>query len=150
MTHYAISMADGSVSILQTVPQADGKEPTPQECIAKWHESARANVVSIAPLDPAVIPADRTFRDAWKLDKGGIVHDLGKAKEIQRARIRAARDPLFADLDTQQLRALAAGDGKAVQAIEAKKQALRDAPADPAIEKAGSVEELKALPALAV
>lgn len=84
-----------------------------------------------------------------------ITINMGKAREIQRNRIRALRDPLFADLD----RAFARMQGRAatldgprkaeaeaaMTAIEAQRQVLRDAPADPRIGGAKTPEELKAV-----
>lgn len=68
--------------------------------------------------------------------------DLAKAKEMHRNRIRAARTPLFSDLDVQYQRATETSSD--TSAIVAKKQALRDAPSDSAIEAATTSDELKA------
>ena len=68
--------------------------------------------------------------------------NLAKAKEIHKNNIRAARQPLLQSLDVDFQRALEQGNDTA--AIAAQKQALRNAPADPAIEAAASADELKA------
>ena len=68
--------------------------------------------------------------------------DLAKAKEMHKTRIRQARDPLFADLDVQYQRATETGAD--TSAIVAKKNALRDAPADSAITSASDEAALKA------
>ena len=68
--------------------------------------------------------------------------DLAKAKEMHRNRIRAARTPLFPDLDVQYQRATETSAD--TSAIVAKKQALRDAPAATAIDNATNEDELKA------
>jgi hypothetical protein len=68
--------------------------------------------------------------------------NLAKAKEIHKNNIRAARQPLLQSLDVDFQRALEQGADTA--SIVAQKQALRDAPADPAIEAAASADELKA------
>ena len=68
--------------------------------------------------------------------------DLAKAKEMHKNRIRAARNPLFSDLDVQYQRATETSAD--TSAIVAKKQALRDAPAATAIDNATSEDELKA------
>jgi hypothetical protein len=83
-----------------------------------------------------------------------ITIDMDKAREIQRGAIRAMREPLFADLDRAFTRAqgrVSALDGPrkteaeaTMRAIEAQRQALRDAPADPRIDAAQTPEELKA------
>ena len=70
-----------------------------------------------------------------------ITIDMEKAKEIHKTRIRAARPEKFAELDIEFQRALeTAAD---TSAIIAKKQALRDAPADSAIDAATTDAELK-------
>ena len=66
--------------------------------------------------------------------------DLAKAKEMHRNRIRAARTPLFTDLDVQYQRATETSAD--TSAIVAKKQALRDAPAAAAIDNASNENEL--------
>lgn len=140
MPHFAIQMADGSIAIMQTAGDA-----TPEECLAKWHPDERAKVVTHQPIDPATLPLSREYRDAWTLIGNSVVHDIAKARDIQRDRLRVARAPLLAALDTAYLQADEAGDAKAKAAIAAQKQALRDATNDPAIDAAATVEDLKAI-----
>ena len=71
-----------------------------------------------------------------------IKTDMTKAKEIHKTNIRVAREPKLAALDVDFQRALEAGTDTA--SIVSKKQALRDAPADSAIESAKTEAELKA------
>ena len=52
--------------------------------------------------------------------------NIEKAKEIQRDRWRALRDPLLERLDIQFMQALETGDTSAQAVIVAKKAALRD------------------------
>lgn len=89
------------------------------------------------------VPQDRTFRDAWADDGKAITHDMAKAREIKRKHIRAARVMALRDLDGQWMRA--AGQGKKAEqdAVEAERQKWRDAPADPRIDAAQTVEALK-------
>ena len=68
--------------------------------------------------------------------------DMAKAKEIHKTNIRVAREPKLAALDIEFQRALEASAD--TSAIVAKKQALRDAPADSAIDAATTDAELKA------
>jgi len=72
----------------------------------------------------------------------GFGIDMTKAKEIHKTNIRAAREPKLAALDIEFQKALETGSDTA--AIVSKKQALRDAPADSAIEAAKTDTELKA------
>lgn len=91
-------------------------------------------------------PSDRTFREAWQAtapDVGTIEVDMEKAKEIWRDKIRMARNELFPELDAKFMVALETGAD--TTQIAAEKQALRDAPADPAIDAATTPEELRAV-----
>lgn len=74
-----------------------------------------------------------------------IVVDIERAAEIQRNRIRLAREPLLATLDREFMMALEAGDAAAIDRIKAEKQRLRDAPADKRIDSAKTIEELRAV-----
>ncbi len=66
---------------------------------------------------------------------------MTRAKEIHKANIRTAREPKLAALDIEFQKALETSSDTA--AIVSKKQALRDAPADSAIEAAKTDTELK-------
>ena len=67
---------------------------------------------------------------------------MAVAKEIHRTNIRNARTPKFAELDIEYQKALETG--ASTTDIVAKKQALRDAPADSAIDSATDESDLKA------
>lgn len=92
-------------------------------------------------------PTERTFRDAWSFggdpEAGVITVNMDKAKTIWRDKIRVARDAAFPALDAAFMKALETGAD--TSDIVAKKQALRDAPADPAIDAATTPEQLKAV-----
>jgi len=72
----------------------------------------------------------------------GFGIDMTKAKAIHKANIRNARTPKLAELDIEFQKALETG--ASTTDIVAKKQALRDAPADSAIDTAKNTDELKA------
>lgn len=72
-----------------------------------------------------------------------ITINMAKAREIHRAKMREAREPLFAKLDIAYQRATETGAD--TSAIVAQKQALRDVTTNPAIEAAQTTEELKAV-----
>ena len=71
-----------------------------------------------------------------------IKTDMTKAKEIHKTNIRTARAPKLAELDIEFQKALETSAD--TSAIVAKKQALRDAPANTAIDSAKTESELKA------
>jgi flagellar basal body rod protein FlgB len=72
----------------------------------------------------------------------GFGIDMAKAREIHKTKIRNARTPLLAALDIEFQRALETSAD--TSAIIAKKNALRDAPADSGIAAASDADALKA------
>ena len=72
----------------------------------------------------------------------GFGIDMAKAKEIHKNNIRKARSPKLAELDIEFQKALETG--ASTTDIVAKKQALRDAPADSDIDSATDANALKA------
>ena len=72
----------------------------------------------------------------------GFGIDMAKAREIHKGNIRAAREPKLAELDIEFQKALETG--ASTTDIVAKKQALRDAPADSGIAAASDADALKA------
>jgi len=72
----------------------------------------------------------------------GFGIDMTKAREIHKTNIRNARAPKLAELDIEFQKALETSAD--TSAIVAKKQALRDAPADSGIAAASDTDALKA------
>ena len=72
----------------------------------------------------------------------GFGVDMAKAREIHISNIRNARTPKLAELDIEFQKALETG--ASTTDIVAKKQALRDAPADSGIASASDTDALKA------
>ena len=72
----------------------------------------------------------------------GFSIDMAKAREIHKNYIREARTPKLAELDIEFQKALETG--ASTTDIVAKKQALRDAPADSEITSAADTDALKA------
>ena len=72
----------------------------------------------------------------------GFGIDMAKAREIHKTKIREARAPKLAELDIEFQKALETG--ASTTDIVAKKQALRDAPADSGIASASDTDALKA------
>ena len=69
-----------------------------------------------------------------------IIIDIAKAKDITKDRLRVERKPLLEALDVDFIKAQE--QGADTSAIVAKKQALRDAPAQ--VDSMTTVEQLKA------
>ena len=72
----------------------------------------------------------------------GFGVDMEKAREIHKTNIRKARTSKLAELDIEFQKALETGSS--TTDIVAKKQALRDAPADSGITSAADTDALKA------
>ena len=72
----------------------------------------------------------------------GFGVDMAKAREIHKTKIREARTPLLSALDVEFQKAQETSAD--TSAIVAKKQALRDAPADSGITSAADEAALKA------
>jgi hypothetical protein len=147
----AIARADGGLTILQLVTKErrNGEtvweqEPT-DEAIAAVIAKADLDCVSWRRITAADIPADRYFRNAWTDGGAAIAVDMPKARDIHRDRMRQARQPRLAALDIEYQRADERGDAAAKADIAARKQALRDVTADPAIEAAKTPEDLHAV-----
>ena len=129
--------------ILNTVGEVDGF--TEADALARAWKDVPSDAIAALAVDDAALPVDRSFRDAWTHQGGGvIVHDMERARAIHKNRLRAARVPLLAALDVQYIKADEAGDIAAKQSVAARKQALRDVTADPRIAAAATIDELKA------
>ena len=112
--------------------------------IAKDVPPGAMSSARIVPVND--LPEDRSYRNALTVNLG---YDMPKARSIHRQRLRELRAPLLSKLDVEYQRADEAGDLSAKKQIAAKKQALRDATAHPAIDQAMTIEALsKAVPAV--
>ena len=89
------------------------------------------------------VPSDRTFREAWSLNGDAVEVDMAAARDIWRDKIRAARAPELAKLDTSYMKALETSAD--TTQIIADKQTLRDAPAHSDIDAATTPDALKAV-----
>lgn len=94
-------------------------------------------------VDVSQIPSDRSFRGAWERSGSTIVTNMVKAKSIFRDKIRQVRRPLLSQLDIDLVKEYEKPVPHTTSIIN-KKQILRDAPANPAIDAAETPAELKA------
>ena len=92
----------------------------------------------------ATVPTDRHFRNAWKISGSVISEDMTEAKKLFKDKVREVRKPLLDAEDVTYMKALEADDATAKTASVNKKKALRDAPANSAIDSADTVAKLKA------
>lgn len=115
----AINRVDGGVSIMYMI-----KEDKVLKSLQSWKEIHVGEYVSHIEISENVIPTDRTFRNAWKLNNMNIDHDLTKAQEIKKNQFRTLRKPLLDSLDVEYMKALEQDHD--VTPIITKKQELRD------------------------
>lgn len=149
----ALTFADGSLGLMGFVTTGF----TPSGAVHFEREASDANiqaectkafshtgnpVVTWRRIAPEEVPQNRAYRNAWVDTGSAIVHDMVRAREIHRARLRDERAPLLSRLDIEFLRADEAGDVDRKASITAEKVRLRDVTADPRIEAARTVEEL--------
>ena len=166
----AITMDDGTVAVMAfitksrspTLPKGavwleDGywyREPNDANIFAEITKAFRPvdslgiplpQPTSYKVITTAEEPSDRAYRNAWVFDGKKIVHDMPKARAIHLDKVRRARTRRMGELDVMWSRAAARNDKQAAEAIEAERQALRDAPATLPVDSAQTVDELKAI-----
>ena len=125
------SRPDGGVSVVSVPVDTDAALAT---AMARLPVSA----VNAQIMSDAVIPTDRTFRNAWRQAVGLINHDLPSARVIAQEKVREARIPRFAHWDALWTKAQEDNDIVAMATIRANRQKLRDAPADARIANAAN------------
>ena len=132
---------DGGLSVVHPVRNTLGETlTTDAEIEQRAWDKLPADAINPQLVDASVIPADRTFRNAWK-DEGGITVDMPKAVSITKDRLRAERKPLLEAQDIAFQRALETGASTAE--IVKEKQRLRDVTKQ--VDALTSLDELKAL-----
>lgn len=122
---------DGSVGILHPILDCG---LTLDEIIAKDVPKGVAYEI----VEDSAIPADRTFRNAWKHD---LKVDIAKAQEITKNRLRMERAPLLEKLDVEVMKNIA--DPVKLAEIEVQKHVLRDI--TKVVDTLTTVDELKAV-----
>jgi hypothetical protein len=136
----ALSRADGTIALMY-----HPGSPTPED-IATELAKMPAQFISQRLISPGQVPNNRDYRAAWIDDGNGpIKHDMPRAREAHRERLREQRAPRLAALDTDAIRAIEDDDAPKKALVKAAKQKLRDAPADPRIDNAQNVAALAAL-----
>lgn len=135
MIKFFIERADGGVSI------GDAADQENIEFMVDAWKTAHPGAYVSHGVVTGQIPADRDFRDGWKVSTGRVEHHLPKCKAIAHERRRARRAEEFKPLDIE-----ATIPAKAADA-EAKRQAIREKydAMQAKIDAAQTVEEIKAI-----
>jgi hypothetical protein len=157
----AVTRVDGGVTVLQIISKEftviDSVKQVLREVdvtpdyidyqINKYGWTGDKQAVSWRIVDKDYPAVDRTYRDAWKDAPGRNKpdHDMVKARGIHRDILRKQRVSIMEDLDVEYQKADEIADQQKKRDIAVKKQKLRDVTADPRIDVATNVEELKLL-----
>jgi hypothetical protein len=168
----AIGMSDGSTALMAFVTRgasptlpygakglADGswsRAPSDANIFAELTKTfpatdhngvALPQPVAYVVVDEAALPADRTYRNALRLDGERLSFDVAHATALHLDEIRHARVRAFAPLDAAWMRALAQLKTAEAAEIERQRQVLRDLPQTLArsLETVTTLEELRAL-----
>lgn len=128
--------ADNSVGVIYPSPQC---HLTLDEIIAK---DLPKDCVEHQIFDTESLPAN-DYRNAWALVDGKVEHDLIKARELHKNKLRALRAPLLLKLDVDYQKADEEDNKAQKNKVAQKKKALRDITAHNSILEAASVEQLK-------
>lgn len=135
---------DGVAKIVVPSPSFIKRGGTLQELEAKSVPETCKGTCDL--VDVSTIPDDRTFRNAWKTEKGKSIDgiDTNKALDIAKEKIREVRNPKLADLDIESIRADEAADSAKKADVVAKKKVAREATADKRLLSADNESSLKA------
>jgi hypothetical protein len=169
MTHdciyFAVTHADGSVGVMTYVVTEYEKNGTVRRVNRSDSGAIKAVMTQYeAALSPDLRPVkgwremtqaewnghqivDRDYRDALRDDGKTLAIDMPAARAKHLQLLRHERGAKLDALDREWMRETGRGRTAEADAIEAKREALRNAPADlaPAIEAAAGIEELKAV-----
>lgn len=133
----AIGCTDGSLSLTGLSDEANIDAQ-----VSKWKNIRPGEYVSHREIDEAVLPANKHYRDAWRLDGAAVYIDMDAAREIHRDALRVLRAPLMAAQDIKFMRAVEEGNQPLQAEIARNKQALRDVTRHPDIDAATTPDEL--------
>jgi hypothetical protein len=163
VAHVVVTLEDGFCCVMSFVTVGRGNVlPSGATWFddSVWHrpatdsnidaEIARAGWAGAQPVswrlaNSGDIGTDPAFRAARKDSGTAIVHDMPKSREIHRDRVRDRRKKAFEQLDAEWMRAIGQNRRAEADAIEAQRQLWRDAPANPLIDSAQTVEQLQAV-----
>ena len=141
------SRPDGGLSVVQPIRNTRGEPEgiTDAEIEQRAFDKLPADAIDPHFVSEAEVPTDRSYRDSWEADGATkIKHNMPKARDIHRDKMRAVRLPKLAALDIDYQRADETGDTARKTEITSQKQALRDVTAVPEIEAATNIDGLKA------
>lgn len=144
----AYTQPNGIVAIVHAAPKSNLEQvlgPLTDEAYRAhvYKRSIPDGATNVHELSDDFVPdTDRTFRNAWVTDGSVLSVDMDKAREIHKQNLRSLRDPLLLAADVEMSKAY--NDKTQQDAIEAKRQKLRDVTDDQSIAAATTPDELRA------
>ena len=135
-------LPDKSIAITNLFPGVD-----PQEEIAKINEERPELTFKLLVQDHEefAVKLDLFFKAIEMQDDNTPAYNMVKARDIWREKIRNDRFMKLKQLDAAYQMALESGDKAKMDSVIADKEVLRNAPNDPAIDNANTLEELQAV-----
>lgn len=122
--------------------------PTFEEAVLdKLHPDNKVKVKKHKKIKSGDLPADRTFRGAWRLKANGKIDvDVGAARTITRQHLTVAANMAKANLEREYTQMqMQGGNAAALTKLRDKHQKWSTAKDDPRIDAATTVDELKAV-----
>lgn len=112
-----------------------------------WRQDGKETVSwrRLSDAEHQVFNQDRDYRNALEDVGGKLQHNMVKARELHKAVLRHWNGDKLLMLDREWVDASADGKKADADAVQAKRQALRDFVNDPRIDAAQTLAELKAL-----
>ena len=139
---FEVSDEEG-VQLLAPTPELKREDETPEQFANRIADKdLPANTTHAMVLLEKDLPT-RFYRRAWAFG-GGVSIDIEIAKEIEKNRWRAEREPILSALDKEVSKALALDDKAAALVAEQKRQQLRDVTKTD-LSAVASVADLKAV-----
>jgi hypothetical protein len=114
---FSYTRPDGGVSIVHAVPKAHLERKLGPLTDAEYEAHVLKRSIPADAIDVTKLPVDwtppedRTFRDAWKHDKGNVTVDLVRAKVIAARMANIPEQALAAAKNTDDLRKLLPAKG---------------------------------------
>ena len=143
-----VRLDDGTVAVADLINwEKDPSDEYIEDELGRMSFPDGKSVRSWRRVEREDIPEARDFREAWVDSGESIEHDMPKVRAIHMQRIREARNARFPALDAEYMRALGTGDAYSAATIEAKRQELRDLPAEVEkhVQAARTVDEVRAI-----
>ena len=113
--------ATGAVTVVHFANETDAK------ALSKYRDAIFPGMEIVGECDPSTLPSWR-FLDCWRHNGKTVIVDMALAREQRLTEIRSERMSRFVALDAEWMRATGQKRAAEADAIEARRQLLRDIP----------------------